>query len=108
MNYLDGVIDWIIILSIFEIYHIFKVKNEKMLLKREVMYYLIQLSILLFIGLLEKILGEFVSISLFVVGIIICMICAKKLNEEKKIDFFNRMIVLMGICAILVLTEISF
>lgn len=108
MNYLDGVIDWIIILSIFEIYHIFKVKNEKTLLKREVIYYLIQFIVLLLIGFLEKILGKWVSISLFVTGIIICMICAKKLNEEKKIEIFNRMIVLMGICAIMVLTDVSF
>lgn len=108
MNYLDGVIDWIIILSLFEIYHIFKVKNEKTLLKKEVIYYLIQFIVLLLIGFLEKILGKWVSISLFVAGIIICMICSKKLNEEKKIEIFNRMIVLIGICAIMVLTDVSF
>ena len=90
----------------YEVYRVIRYKNienRKKFLKSELISFLLEVGVLILIGFINPIFGDSIFIILFIIYIIICRIYAKKLDDDKKVDFYFRVMILIWFIIILML-----
>lgn len=109
INNFDQIMDWVIILFLYELCRIIKyrnIENRKKFLKLELVNFFIEIGGLILIGYIMQIFGNDILIILFIIYIIIYKMLFKKLDSDKKIDFYHRLMILIGIYIIIILIDI--
>lgn len=110
INNFDEIMDWIIILFLYELCRIIKyrnIENKKNFLKLELVNFFIEIGGLILIAYITQIFGNDILIILVIIYIIIYKILLKKLNSDKKINFYHRLMILIGIYIIIFLLKIG-
>lgn len=93
INNFDEIMDWIIILFLYELCRIIKyrnIENKKKFLKLELVNFFIEIGGLILIAYITQIFGNDILIILVIIYIIIYKILLKKLNSDKKIKFYHK------------------
>ena len=109
INNFDEIMDWIIILFLYELCRIIKyrnIENKKKFLKLELVNFFIEIGGLILIAYITQIFGNDILIILVIIYIIIYKILLKKLNSDKKIKFYRRLMILIGIYIIIILMNV--
>ncbi len=109
INNFDEIMDWIIILFLYELCRIIKyrnIENKKNFLKLELVNFFIEIGGLILIAYITQIFGNDILIILVIIYIIIYKILLKKLNSDKKINFYHRLMILIGIYIIIILMNV--
>ena len=109
INNFDEIMDWIIILFLYELCRIIKyrnIENKKKFLKLELVNFFIEIGGLILIAYITQIFGNDILIILVIIYIIIYKILLKKLNSDKKIKFYHRLMILIGIYIIIILMNV--
>lgn len=109
INNFDEIMDWIIILFLYELCRIIKyrnIENKKIFLKLELVNFFIEIGGLILIAYITQIFGNDILIILVIIYIIIYKILLKKLNSDKKINFYHRLMILIGIYIIIILMNV--
>lgn len=109
INNFDEIMDWIIILFLYELCRIIKyrnIENKKKFLKLELVNFFIEIGGLILIAYITQIFGNDILIILVIIYIIIYKILLKKLNSDKKINFYHRLMILIGIYIIIILMNV--
>ena len=86
INNFDEIMDWIIILFLYELCRIIKyrnIENKKKFLKLELVNFFIEIGGLILIAYITQIFGNDILIILVIIYIIIYKILLKKLNSDK-------------------------
>lgn len=106
MSVSDEIIDWIIVLCLYEVYRVIRYKNienRKNFLKSELINFLIEIGALILIDYVRQIFGSAILIVVFAIYMIVCRMFVKKLDEDKKVDFYCRVMILIWVFIILIL-----
>ena len=109
INNFDEIMDWIIILFLYELCRLIKyrnIENKKNFLKLELVNFFIEIGGLILIAYITQIFGNDILIILVIIYIIIYKILLKKLNSDKKINFYHRLMILIGIYIIIILMNV--
>ena len=109
INNFDEIMDWIIILFLYELCRIIKyrnIENKKKFLKLELVNFFIEIGGLILIAYITQIFGNDILIILVIIYIIIYKILLIKLNSDKKIKFYHRLMILIGIYIIIILMNV--
>lgn len=109
INNFDEIMDWIIILFLYELCRIIKyrnIENKKKFLKLELVNFFIEIGGLILIAYITQIFGNDILIIWVIIYIIIYKILLKKLNSDKKIKFYHRLMILIGIYIIIILMNV--
>ena len=109
INNFDEIMDWIIILFLYELCRIIKyrnIENKKKFLKLELVNFFIEIGGLILIAYITQIFGNDIFIIFVIIYIIIYKILLKKLNSDKKIKFYHRLMILIGIYIIIILMNV--
>lgn len=104
----EDMLDWLLIICIYEIYRLIKYKNtenKKKFYIIEIVDFLITIAAIVVLTVVEEICGVGI-LAVIVVGIIVfCVLKIKKMSEDARIDLYQKLLLAAGIMIIAALTE---
>lgn len=105
----EDMLDWLLIICIYEFYRLIKyknVENKKKFYITEIRNFLITIAAIVALTVVEEICGVGI-LAIIVVGMVVfCVLKIKKMSEDERIDLYQKLLLAAGIMTVVVLTEL--